>query len=80
MVVASEMTYQQTARLLTYTGAVRVEQEGKTLLCQKLDVQMNEQKKPQKMTCTGQARLTDPKQQEALSQNPAALAAGASGS
>jgi lipopolysaccharide transport protein LptA len=61
VVVASEMTYQQTARLLTYTGAVRVEQEGKTLLCQKLDVQMNEQKKPQKMTCTGQARLTDPK-------------------
>ncbi len=61
VVVASEMTYQQTARLLTYTGAVRVEQEGKTLVCQKLDVQMNEQKKPQKMTCTGQAKLNDPK-------------------
>jgi LPS export ABC transporter protein LptC/lipopolysaccharide transport protein LptA len=61
VVVASEMAYQQGARLLTYTGAVRVEQEGKTLNCQKLDVQMNEQKKPQKMTCTGQAKLNDPK-------------------
>jgi LPS export ABC transporter protein LptC/lipopolysaccharide transport protein LptA len=61
VVVASEMTYAQTARLLTYTGAVRVEQEGKTLTCQKLDVQMNEQKKPQKMICTGQAKLNDPK-------------------
>jgi LPS export ABC transporter protein LptC/lipopolysaccharide transport protein LptA len=60
-VVASEMVYQQKAQLLTYTGAVRVEQEGKTLECQKLDVQMNEQRKPQKMTCTGQAKLNDPK-------------------
>jgi LPS export ABC transporter protein LptC/lipopolysaccharide transport protein LptA len=60
-VVASEMVYQQGARLLTYTGAVRVEQEGKTLNCQKLDVQMNEKKKPEKMTCSGQAKLNDPK-------------------
>jgi lipopolysaccharide transport protein LptA/LPS export ABC transporter protein LptC len=60
-VVASDMAYQQGSRLLTYTGAVHVEQEGKTLDCQKLDVQMNEQKKPQKMTCTGQAKLNDPK-------------------
>jgi lipopolysaccharide transport protein LptA len=60
-VVASEMVYQQGSRLLTYTGAVRVEQEGKTLECQKLDVQMNEKRKPQKMTCTGQVKLNDPK-------------------
>jgi lipopolysaccharide transport protein LptA len=60
-VVASEMVYQQGARLLTYTGAVQVEQESKTLSCQKLDVLMNEQKKPQKMTCAGQAKLVDPK-------------------
>jgi lipopolysaccharide transport protein LptA/LPS export ABC transporter protein LptC len=60
-VVASDMAYQQGTRLLTYTGAVHVEQEGKTLDCQKLDVQMNEQRKPQKMTCTGQAKLNDPK-------------------
>jgi LPS export ABC transporter protein LptC/lipopolysaccharide transport protein LptA len=60
-VVASEMVYQQGARLLTYTGAVRVEQEGKTLNCQKLDVQMNEKKKPERMTCSGQAKLNDPK-------------------
>ena len=60
-VVASEMVYLQGTRLLTYTGAVRVEQEGKTLECQKLDVQMNEKRKPQKMTCTGQVKLSDPK-------------------
>lgn len=60
-VVASEMVYQQGTRLLTYMGAVKVEQESKTLECQKLDVQMNEQRKPQKMTCTGQAKLNDPK-------------------
>lgn len=60
-VVASEMVYLQGTRLLTYTGSVRVEQEGKTLECQKLDVQMNEKRKPQKMTCTGQVKLNDPK-------------------
>jgi lipopolysaccharide transport protein LptA len=60
-VVASEMVYLQGTRLITYTGAVRVEQEGKTLECQKLDVQMDEKRKPQKMTCTGQVKLNDPK-------------------
>jgi lipopolysaccharide transport protein LptA len=40
---------------------VRVEQQGTTLACQKLDVTMNEEKKPQVMTCTGQAKLNDPK-------------------
>ncbi|HVS00491.1 MAG TPA: LptA/OstA family protein, partial [Thermoanaerobaculia bacterium] len=61
VVVASEMVYQQGSRLLTYTGAVKVDQEGKTLTCQQLEVLLNEQKKPQRMTCTGQAKLVDPK-------------------
>jgi lipopolysaccharide transport protein LptA len=58
---ASDMVYQEAKRILTYTGGVRVEQQGTTLACQKLDVTMNEEKKPQVMTCTGQAKLNDPK-------------------
>ena len=46
---------------MTYTGGVNVQQEGKTLACQKLDVEMNEKNKPQRMTCTGQVKLNDPK-------------------
>jgi LPS export ABC transporter protein LptC/lipopolysaccharide transport protein LptA len=58
---ASEMVYLEAKRVLTYTGGVRVEQQGTTLACQRLDVTMNEEKKPQVMTCTGQAKLNDPK-------------------
>jgi len=58
---ASELVYQEAKRVLTYTGGVRVEQQGTTLACQRLDVTMNEEKKPQVMTCTGQAKLNDPK-------------------
>lgn len=58
---ASELVYQEAKRILTYTGGVRVEQQGTTLACQRLDVTMNEEKKPQVMTCTGQAKLNDPK-------------------
>lgn len=59
---ASELVYlQQEKRVLTYTGGVRVEQQGTTLTCQRLDVAMNAENKPQVMTCTGQAKLNDPK-------------------
>jgi lipopolysaccharide transport protein LptA/LPS export ABC transporter protein LptC len=58
---ASELVYQEAKGVLTYTGGVRVEQQGTTLACQRLDVTMNEEKKPQVMTCTGQAKLNDPK-------------------
>jgi lipopolysaccharide transport protein LptA len=40
---------------------VRVEQQGTTLACQRMDVTMNAKNKPQVMTCTGQAKLNDPK-------------------
>jgi LPS export ABC transporter protein LptC/lipopolysaccharide transport protein LptA len=58
---ASELVYLQGKKVLTYTGGVRVEQQGTTLACQRLDVTMNQENKPQVMTCTGQAKLNDPK-------------------
>jgi lipopolysaccharide transport protein LptA len=61
-VVAQEMTYRQGGGLLTYTGSVRVVQEGKTLTCDRLDVDLAEDNKAEKMTCTGDARLNDPKE------------------
>lgn len=58
---ASDLVYLEGKGVLTYTGGVRVEQQGTTLSCQRLDVTMNAEKKPQVMTCTGQAKLNDPK-------------------
>lgn len=58
---ASELVYLEGKKILTYTGGVRVEQQGTTLACQRLDVTMNAENKPQVMTCTGQAKLNDPK-------------------
>lgn len=58
---ASELVYLEGKKVLTYTGGVRVEQQGTTLSCQRLDVTMNAENKPQVMTCTGQAKLNDPK-------------------
>lgn len=58
---ASELVYLEGKKILTYTGGVRVEQQGTTLACQRLDVTMNADNKPQVMTCTGQAKLNDPK-------------------
>ncbi len=58
---ASELVYLEGKKILTYTGGVRVEQQGTTLACQRLDVTMNADNTPQVMTCTGQAKLNDPK-------------------
>ncbi len=60
-VVSQEMTYQKGAGHLNYTGAVRVVQEGKTLTCDRLDVEMGEDNKAEVMTCTGDAKMNDPK-------------------
>jgi LPS export ABC transporter protein LptC/lipopolysaccharide transport protein LptA len=60
-VVAQEMTYRKGAGLLNYTGAVRVVQEGKTLTCERLEVEIGEDNKAEVMTCTGDARMNDPK-------------------
>ena len=59
-VVASEMTYQQKTGVLLYTGNVRVDQQGKTLSCQKMQVDLDEKRQAKSMVCTGDARINDP--------------------
>ena len=61
-VVSQEMSYRQGAGLLNYNGSVRVVQEGKTLTCDKLDVELTEENRAKMMICTGDARLNDPKE------------------
>lgn len=58
---ASELVYLEGKGVLTYTGGVRVEQQSTTLTCQRLEVTMDKENKPQLMTCTGEAKLNDPK-------------------
>jgi lipopolysaccharide transport protein LptA/LPS export ABC transporter protein LptC len=60
-VAASEMTYKQKAGVLVYTGSVRVDQEGKTLACQHLEVDLGEDHQAETMTCTGDTKVNDPK-------------------
>ena len=64
-VTASEMVYVEPKRgagngTLTYTGAVRVEQEGKTLSCQQLEAQLGKDNQAETLICTGDAKLNDP--------------------
>jgi lipopolysaccharide transport protein LptA len=61
-VVAQEMVYLEGGDLLTYTGSVRVVQEGKTLSCDRLDVEMTEANRAKMMTCNGDTRMNDPKE------------------
>jgi lipopolysaccharide transport protein LptA len=60
-VVANDLSYQQEAGLLLYTGNVRVDQEGRMLTCQRLEVELGEKREAETMTCTGDTRLNDPK-------------------
>jgi LPS export ABC transporter protein LptC/lipopolysaccharide transport protein LptA len=64
-VTASEMVYVEPKRgegngTLTYSGSVRVEQEGKTLSCQQLEAQLGKDNQAETLICTGDARLNDP--------------------
>jgi lipopolysaccharide transport protein LptA len=47
--------------LLLYTGNVRVDQEGKTLTCQRLEVDLGADRQAKTMICTGDTKLNDPK-------------------
>jgi lipopolysaccharide transport protein LptA/LPS export ABC transporter protein LptC len=60
-VVANELVYRESAGVLTYTGGVRVLQAGRTLSCKTLVVELAESSEAETMTCTGEARLNDPK-------------------
>ncbi|HVT15111.1 MAG TPA: LPS export ABC transporter periplasmic protein LptC [Thermoanaerobaculia bacterium] len=59
-VLATDMLYRDGSSLLTYSGNVHVDQEGKTLTCQQLDVELDKEHRAKTMTCTGQTRLNDP--------------------
>jgi lipopolysaccharide export system protein LptA len=59
-VLAQNLLYRDGAGVLTYTGNVRVDQEGKTLTCQQLDAELDKDKKAKTLICTGQAHLNDP--------------------
>jgi lipopolysaccharide transport protein LptA len=59
-VLASSMLYRDGSGVLTYSGNVHVDQEGKTLACQQLDVNLDQDHKAKQMTCTGGTHLDDP--------------------
>jgi lipopolysaccharide transport protein LptA/LPS export ABC transporter protein LptC len=62
---ASELQYhqegEQKAATLFYIGNVRVDQEGKTITCQKMEVDLGEDHQAKTMTCTGDTKVNDPK-------------------
>ncbi len=59
-VVATEMTYGQKTGVLIYTGNVRVDQQGKTLSCQKMQVDLDDKRQAKSMVCTGDTKINDP--------------------
>jgi lipopolysaccharide transport protein LptA/LPS export ABC transporter protein LptC len=60
-VAASDMQFQQKAGVLIYTGNVRVDQEGKTITCQRMQVDLTQEHQAKTMTCTGDTKVNDPK-------------------
>lgn len=59
-VAATEMTYQQKTGVLIYTGNVRVDQQGKTMSCQKMQVDLDDKRQAKSMVCTGDTKINDP--------------------
>lgn len=60
-VAANDLNFQNGKGVLIYTGNVRVDQEGKTLSCQRLEVTLGKDRQAEEMTCTGDAKVNDPK-------------------
>ncbi|HEY4575914.1 MAG TPA: LptA/OstA family protein, partial [Thermoanaerobaculia bacterium] len=58
---ASELQYTQKSGVLIYTGSVRVDQEGKTITCQKMEVDLGADHQAKTMICTGDVKVNDPK-------------------
>jgi lipopolysaccharide transport protein LptA/LPS export ABC transporter protein LptC len=58
---ASELQYSQKSDVLIYTGNVRVDQEGKTITCQRMEVDLGEDHQAKTMICTGDTKVNDPK-------------------
>jgi lipopolysaccharide transport protein LptA/LPS export ABC transporter protein LptC len=60
-VAASDLQYTQKTGVLIYTGNVRVDQEGKTITCQKMEVDLGPDHQAKTMICTGDVKVNDPK-------------------
>lgn len=58
---ASDLQYTQKSGVLIYTGNVRVDQEGKTITCQKMEVDLGLDHQAKTMICTGDVKVNDPK-------------------
>ncbi len=58
---ASDLQYTQKSGVLIYTGNVRVDQEGKTITCQKMEVDLGPDHQAKTMICTGDVKVNDPK-------------------
>jgi lipopolysaccharide transport protein LptA/LPS export ABC transporter protein LptC len=56
----SEKQDQKTG-VLIYTGNVRVDQEGKTITCLKMEVDLGTDRQVRTMVCTGDVKVNDPK-------------------
>ncbi|HEX4962709.1 MAG TPA: LPS export ABC transporter periplasmic protein LptC [Thermoanaerobaculia bacterium] len=59
-VTANEMTYAQKSGILTYTGNVRADQQGKSLSCQTMQVALDDKKRAKLMVCMGDTKIYDP--------------------
>jgi lipopolysaccharide transport protein LptA len=59
-VLATSMLYRDGSGVLTYSGNVHVDQDGKTLSCKQLDVNLDKDHKARQMNCTGGTHLDDP--------------------
>jgi lipopolysaccharide transport protein LptA/LPS export ABC transporter protein LptC len=59
-VTGAGLVYREGDGVLVYSGDVRVEQAGRVLRCNELEVRLGEDRKAETMTCTGNTRLDDP--------------------
>lgn len=61
-VTGRDLEYRKKQGMIIYTGNVRVDQNGKTLTCQRLEVELDDADHQAKsMTCTGDVKVNDPK-------------------
>ncbi len=59
-VIARQMVYEEGSGYLAYSGNVRVDQEGSSLSCERMNLELDENSKAQKMICQEQVDIDDP--------------------
>ncbi|HLE83040.1 MAG TPA: LptA/OstA family protein [Thermoanaerobaculia bacterium] len=63
---APELVYRKSRRLLTYSGGVVARQEGRTMACREMEVELAEGGGVAELVCAGAARVEDPVQGRTL--------------